>query len=168
MSRFIQDKRGAGNPIEFILILPLLLLLLFGIYEIWRIVSIKESLDRGLLQAAEYWSTCPPTPSPQPYKYTAEQIVRRELAHNPLIGSQAGVDLTIEYYDAQTGVQIWDPTWLVRPFEPFIITARLAVPWEIKLPLLGSRRMIIGSKHVAFKEKPYWVLPPTPTPTRAR
>lgn len=174
-SQFLKDSRGAGNPIEFALLLPLFLLLLFGLLEIWKIIALKESLDRGVVQAAEYWSTCPPTPSPQPYKYTAEQIVRREVENNSLVRPRVGqpppsVELSIRYYDAETGVEYADPAHNALPFQPFVIEARLVVPWDIGVPMIPSRPLVIRARHIAFKEKPYPTrtptLPPTPTPTR--
>ena len=172
---FLKDSRGGSNPIEFALLLPLFLLLLFGLLEIWKIIALKESLDRGVLQAAEYWSTCPPparTPSPEgyKYKYTAEQLVRQEVENHPLIRPRAGqpppdVELSIRYYDAKTGVEHYNPADIVDVFEPFIIEARLVVPWGIGLPMISLRPLMLRSRHVAFKELPYQRPTPTPIPT---
>ncbi len=40
----------------YALVLPLFILLVFGTFEIWRIVSIRQSLERGIYRAARHLS----------------------------------------------------------------------------------------------------------------
>jgi hypothetical protein len=54
---------------------------------------------------------------------------------------------------------------VLHQFEPFVIVARLAVPWEIRLPMMPPQRLILESRHVSFKEKPFIWPSPTPLPT---
>lgn len=119
---FWRDVRGAGNVLEFAILLPLILLLLLGAYEIWRIIALKESLDRGVLQAAEYWSTVPHPAGQQPYRLTAEWLARREVESSSLLrGSpDAPLDFSVRYYSHETGVEIYDPAVLSQ-FDPFVI-----------------------------------------------
>jgi len=37
-------------------VLPLLILLVFGTFEVWRLVSIRQSMERGVYRAARYLS----------------------------------------------------------------------------------------------------------------
>jgi hypothetical protein len=163
---FWRDARGSGNAIEFAILLPLILLLLLGAYEIWRVIALRESLDRGVLQAAEYWSTCPAPAGPQPYRLTAEWLVRREVENNSLLRASpaAPLDLSLRYYSLQSGAEIYDPAVLGQ-FDPFVIVARLAVPWEIRLPLMPTQRLVLESRHLSFKEMPFVWPSPTPSPT---
>lgn len=173
--QFLTDERGAGSPIEFVLVLPLFLLLLIGAYQVWQVISIRESLDRGVLQAAEYWSTCYAIRGDEQTacKYTAERIILGELANNSLLkawdraGKLRRTDFTLQYFqhpdaDARRRSLTEDPDSL-EEFRTFTIEARLAVPWAVDLPFMEPRRLVIRAAHTAFKEKPY--IPPTPTPT---
>ena len=182
MIRFAQDENGSGSPIEFVLLLPLFIVLLVGVYQVWEVISIRESLDRGVLQAAEYWSTCLPLHggASTNCREAAEAILRRELANNAILRSRASAgqldaeDLIITYkqqrYEILSGLRpVVAPTlarsdpddWPV--FHPFAIEARLAVPWAVQIPFLPPQRIALTIEHVTFKEKPY--APPTPTPS---
>jgi hypothetical protein len=174
--QFWRDVKGAGNPIEFALVLPVFLLLLFGTYQVWEIASIKESLDRGVLQAAEYWSTClrESSVNSSVYTRTAERIIQAELSHNATLRYRAEkslnpLTLQIRYYrydveHAQRRWEITNPAQL-GDFETFLIEARLWIPWEIHIPLLPQQNFSVRTSHLAFTERPYqW---PTPVPTPA-
>ena len=179
LARFWRDVGGAGNPIEFAVVLPLFVLLLFGIYQVWEITAIKESLDRGVLQAAEYWSTALSGygTTAEALKNTSDQLIVRSLENNSLLRARARagqieeIDLSIKYlrYDVKTGAlwgEISDAAGLLAlaPFETFLIEARLAIPWIIELPLLPPQRITIQTSHIAFKERPFQWPPPTATP----
>ena len=182
--RFYQDETGSGSPVEFALLLPLFLILLVGVFQVWEVISVKESLDRGVLQAAEYWSTCLPKSggASTHCRHAASVLIRRELAYNSIIRSRAeagqveATDLVISYIQQPMeilagGVPIVatprpgsDPDdWPV--FHPFLIQARLAMPWAVQVPFLPPLRIVVRAQHVAFKEKPYEQ--PTPTPASA-
>ena len=55
MSSFRYRERGAST-VTYALVLPLFILLVFGTFEIWRIVSIRQSMERGVYRAARYLS----------------------------------------------------------------------------------------------------------------
>ena len=42
--------------IQFVLVLPVLLILVFGSFALWKVVSAKQSLISGTYQAARYLS----------------------------------------------------------------------------------------------------------------
>jgi len=47
---FFKDKKGA-TVVTYALILPLLILLIFGTVEIWRVMAVRQSLNLGVYQA---------------------------------------------------------------------------------------------------------------------
>ena len=55
MGRLWSEQKGA-SVVEYVLILPTLLLLLLGTAEVLRIMSVKRSLQSGLRQAAPYFT----------------------------------------------------------------------------------------------------------------
>jgi len=54
--RFCREKRGA-SVITYALTLPLFVLLVFGILEIWRLMAVRQSLNLGVYQAMRYLSS---------------------------------------------------------------------------------------------------------------
>jgi hypothetical protein len=77
-------------------------------------------------------------------------------------GQPAPIDFALRYEDLETHVGIANPESLLF-FDTFVIIARVAVPWEIRLPLMPVQRLVLESRHVTFKEKPYIWYTPTPT-----
>lgn len=55
-----RSRRGAG-VIQWLLILPLFLVVVIGGYEVWKAVSIRESLRSGTYLATRYLSLRPET-----------------------------------------------------------------------------------------------------------
>ena len=54
-SRLCPDKRGATH-VTYVLVLPLLILLVFGSFAVWRIIAIRQTLFHGTYKAARYLS----------------------------------------------------------------------------------------------------------------
>jgi len=54
--RFCREKRGA-SVITYALTLPLFVLLVFGILEVWRVMAVRQSLNLGVYQAMRYLSS---------------------------------------------------------------------------------------------------------------
>jgi len=74
----LSGERGAAL-LEYVLILPLVLLLFFGTLEIFRLMSVKQSLRTGLKQAApciSHWKDYPNRCDPL-------ELISEELAKNP-------------------------------------------------------------------------------------
>ena len=55
MSKLRSGQKGA-SVVEYVLILPTLLLLVLGTAEVFRLMSVKRSLQSGLRQAAPYFT----------------------------------------------------------------------------------------------------------------
>jgi len=75
-------RRGAAL-VEYVVVLPLVVLLFFGALEVFRLISIKQSLRSGVKQAMPYFNHW------KDYAYQGrgswENKVRHELGRNPLL-----------------------------------------------------------------------------------
>lgn len=69
----IQDRRGTVL-IESLLVLPLLMLITFGVFEYGNLMWQRQQLQVGVRDAARYWSRCRPTFNP------CSQTIARNLA----------------------------------------------------------------------------------------
>ncbi|HUT16556.1 MAG TPA: TadE family protein, partial [Anaerolineae bacterium] len=51
-----RDTNGTYQLIQFVLILPIFVLILYGSFELLKLASIRQSLETGTYQAARYLS----------------------------------------------------------------------------------------------------------------
>ena len=56
MAGSVRYRERGASTVTYALVLPLFILLVFGTFEIWRIVSIRQSMERGVYRAARYLS----------------------------------------------------------------------------------------------------------------
>lgn len=54
-----RDREGGAALVEFAILMPLLLLLLFGIWTVARAWNVKTTMDHGVREAARYGATDP-------------------------------------------------------------------------------------------------------------
>ena len=127
MVALVRDKRGS-ILIQTVIILPILVLVVFGGSEVWKVMSVKQSLTSGTSEAARYLSFNPDR------KDEAEGIIYKELLNNDLIDAALRLDLEIRYYDAPSaGTQIGDPNSLPC-WALFSVETELRLPWTINIP----------------------------------
>jgi hypothetical protein len=154
---WLRDQRGAVDLIQFALILPILILIIFGSYEIWRLVSVKQSLYAGTYQAARYASLYyVQVNNPALVQATANAIIVQELANNALLSGDSGLQ-SIEY----------TPEGLasLRPYQFFRIRTTLRLPWPVIIPFLPTRPSItLVEQQTSFIEAGPSRALPTPTP----
>lgn len=81
--RSSRGRQGAAL-IEYVLILPLVLLLFLGTLEILRLISVKQSLRSALRLALPYYTHWKDTAG-HIYYPAPQQIVQNELAKNPFV-----------------------------------------------------------------------------------
>jgi len=171
------DQRGSAL-VEFVLVLPLFLILVFGSFAVWRIVSAKQSLASGTYQAARYlsvegrWSPELDYPEgyPEKWEHAARIIIVRELENNPLLRPLPEPVITFE------------PELPVRPRCPrercmedpvpclddalFTIGAEITLPWTTRIPYLDPGTITLVEKRTSYIEcEPIFEPTPTPTPT---
>jgi hypothetical protein len=151
LTRLRRDNKGA-SVVTYALILPLFIVLVFGILEIWRVLIVRQSLHLGTYQAVRALSS----EGRQWLPGSAEQweanaaghahtIVDRELKRNTLIpqGYNLRVQVVIEP-EARA-----DPTklgWL------FTVRAELMAPGLVTLPMLNVGTLTLVDRQVSYIE----------------
>jgi Flp pilus assembly protein TadG len=84
MRRLKGDEWGAVL-VQTLLILPVLILIVFGGYTVWKIASVKHSLHSGTYQATRYLCLNPvDSRQPEIWADVVEEIVAREVGNNGL------------------------------------------------------------------------------------
>lgn len=157
MIAWIRDRRGSADIIQFVLILPIFVLMFYGFFEVWRVVSVKQSLDAGTYQAARYLSVN--HDRWQDNRARAAGIILREWENNGLLGSD----------EARSLIEIHIPAYRPACNRFFTVRAELDVPWPIIIPPLPLRYMRLVEQHTSYIEcGPTWAPTPTPTPTPER
>ena len=127
MVALIKEERGI-TVITFALVLPIFILVIFGILEVWKIISVRESLYLGMHKVAPYLTKegrhLPDRP--EDWEAAAEVItmgiVTQELANNPFVPDSVAV---------QAEVRIYDPD---LPKCEWLFTARVDIPWTAIIP----------------------------------
>ncbi len=144
MKAFIRGERGSTQVIEFVLILPILVLILYGSFEVWKVVSVKQSLDAAVGRLALCLRLYHMDDDD---RNRCESIVRMELGGNRLMDG-APLELP-RYYDAWDR-QITDPIDL--PCNAiFTVEGEVRLPWDV--PILSSgNNMHLISKHTSYIE----------------
>jgi hypothetical protein len=141
MKAFIKSERGSTQVIEFALILPILVLVLYGSFEVWKVVSVKQSLDVAvgrLAQCLRFYH------GNEDDRDRCERIVWMELAGNNLMDGHLE---PIEYYDQDNRPR--DPIYL-HCNDIFTAKGKIRLPWGI--PILSSGNMYLTSEHTSFIE----------------
>ena len=151
LARFHRDKRGA-SIVTYALLLPLFILLVFGILEIWRVMSVRESLHFGTYQAARTLSSGGrkwlPAAAEQWEAAAAGQaygIVDRQLQSNTLLprGYSLQVQVQIEA-DARENLRALG--WF------FTVRAQLTVDGLVTLPWLDVGALTLSERQVSYIE----------------
>jgi hypothetical protein len=90
---------------EFVLILPLFLILLVGSYEVWKLVHLKQTLEGATIQATRYLSVEGPYIQqewPQGWQRRAREIVAQELTNESIFeGDLDSMTLEVDLYSAR-------------------------------------------------------------------
>ena len=105
-------ERGAST-VTYALVLPLFVLLVFGTFEIWRIVSIRQSMERGVYRGARYLSR-------HHLRYQAAWIVAHdEVDENAWLMSTNSDDLELVTSPADLTI--------LQPGDKLVVEVRLPV-----------------------------------------
>ncbi len=86
------DERGSSF-VQTLLILPVLVLVVVGGYEIWKAQSIRESLRSGTYQATRYLSINPDESNW--YGVVRDDFVLPELLNNSLLQPEVADQVTV-------------------------------------------------------------------------
>lgn len=188
ISNLKADRQGSVNLIQFVVVLPIFVLLIYGSFEIWKIVSVKQSLGAATYQAArcrsvynrEHPNMGISSVDDEDYPYGCEVILLNELIDNSFVDKEDLPGAQIRYRDdsgnviciitvtqrlvLQKGFCNPDPTTLARR-EKFDVEAELRLPWALFIPGLPSDSPTLVARHRGYIEGiPRWRPIRTPTP----
>lgn len=151
LERLGRDRRGV-TTIAYMLILPIFIVLVFGILEIWKVMAVKQSLYLGAYKAARVLSWEGRSyPSGDAWQWEARAteramgIIHEELDRNALVpqGYTLNVNVSVEAGRRGSTASLG---WL------FTVRAELTSPGLISL--LGSGSLTLVERQVSFIEGP--------------
>lgn len=150
LSTFFGDRRGA-TVVTYALVLPLFLLLIFGAATLWRIVSIKQSLDVVTYEAARYLSNEGQRIAARALPYynrdAWEQIAYEEIApwmeeqirRNPFIAPEDDIQVKV-IAPLDVDCNPWGAAGRTNSRAPeniqFTVTTRLEIQRPITVPFV--------------------------------
>lgn len=161
---WLRDSRGS-TIIQFVLVLPIFIILVFGSYEIWKLVHLKRSLEAATVQAARYLSIegSHLDKYPEDWEAYAWTIVAQELENEPLLQDElSGAELWIE---VDTRFRFGEPRCpgedsksareAVNRAEraQFSVYSELRIPSPIRIPLVGTAgNLTLTERHWRYRE----------------
>jgi hypothetical protein len=92
-------ERGAVL-IQTLLILPILILVVFGGYTVWKVAFVRQSLRSGTYQATRYLCLNPVDPPvSEDWGKVVEEFVKREVENNGLADGASLRSVTVTFSD---------------------------------------------------------------------
>lgn len=163
---FFRDKRGS-TVVQFVLVLPVFIILVFGSYEIWKLVHLKQTLEAATIQATRFLSIEGRYLErfPDDWQWHAWNIISDELGNEPLLQDELeGAELWVEV-DTQSGYgrplcpdadRADDRRTAVREAEDaqFVVRTELRVSWPVRVPYLdaGDDDLTLSESHWRYTE----------------
>lgn len=152
MIELLRDKRGV-SIVTYAVILPLFILIVFGALQLWRIMSMRQSLHVGTYRTVRCLSMYD---SRQTTRAGCETLLLTTLANNGLIDDGTANSVRITYYDEE-GTVIPDPTlsaYVDECGEVFSMETELTLPWSVIIPYLPARDMTLHERKSSYIECP--------------
>ncbi|WP_347245499.1 TadE/TadG family type IV pilus assembly protein [Thermogutta sp.] len=143
MKTHFWDERGQGTA-ELLFVLLVLVLLLFGMVEIARGVSIRHALDVSTEKAARVLSI-----NPADYDY-ATSLIRTEV-NGSILGGGYGDRVVIQLRDAVSGAEI-SPADLATLGFGYRFVVEATVPWQPNIPFLSNPARTLSAMHFGIVE----------------
>ena len=148
-----MDQRGA-TLVTYVLVLPLLILLIFGSFAVWRIMAVRQTLFLGTYKAVRelsYQGRYLPLEEDEWWKI-ADPIVRAEVQGNHLIesGHTLNVAVTLPNSSAcssSSGMRSVDDAL-------FTVKATLILPTPIRIPYLDPVNLTLTEQRTSFVDCP--------------
>ena len=157
MKKLSIDRRGASTVTQ-VLVLPLFILVLFGSFQLWGLISIKYTLHVATSQTARCISMYD---ARNATLAACEDLLEDRLAQNRLINANA-TGLRTEYFrwdvERKEWVRVNDPTVTETPDdplecgEPFRMKTTLALPRTVVIPYLPEREITLHDWSTSFIE----------------
>jgi len=179
----LRDERGAVELIQLALLVPVFITILYGSFELVKVLSIRQSLDAGTYQAARYLSVYHESYVDSSFnrplaedQLRAERLIWESLLGNPFITEDDPPTIVIRYFD-RDGVQMASPVNFPCPQIPnnrsllddprmvFTVYAQATVPWRASVLGVTIGTITLTSAHTAFVDCGPWYPWPGPTAT---
>ncbi len=189
--RLLEDRSGSYELIQFVLLLPILVIILYGSFELMKLASARQTLEAATYQAARYLSAYHKTYGNARYnrpgddRLQAERLIWESLLSNPYIASADSVSVIVRYYNGagqeiaspvefsceSLGQYVSSPTSLKLFSNNLVFTVRtwVTIPWKASVLGLPMGDVTLSSAHTTFVDCGPWYPPyrttPTPSPT---
>jgi hypothetical protein len=152
LRKVLREEQGVST-VTYVLLLPLFVLLVFGSLQIWRIISIKQSLHVGTYQSVRCISMYD---SRNTTLAGCESLLKTKLAQDGLL-DEGTYTLDIDYRGVEKNGEYVlphnDPTIdLPQCGDAFRMKVRLALPWSIVIPYLPARDMTLREWKTSYIE----------------
>ncbi|MCW5880783.1 MAG: pilus assembly protein [Anaerolineae bacterium] len=168
---FGREREGVA-AVEFALLAPLVLVVVFGGLYLWFLFTLQDSLSASTYRAARYVSVEGEYLGqwPQDVEALTRDMVARDMARqqgrNLWLQARAedgyvmADQVTVRVYDADGNPLGFKPACTGRGGDggsggrsrfDFAIETRLALP-AIFVPTLGEKRLILTARHVSYLE----------------
>ena len=149
MVAWTRDERGV-TIITFALVLPVFLLAIFGMFEVWKIMSVRESLHLGMLRAATYLTSegryLPDRP--EDWEDEAEKRIIEyqheffvELENNPFVPDNVAIqddDVHVDVVYVDSDICKW------------LFTVRVELPWTAVIPYIPFGNMTLAEQTTSY------------------
>lgn len=141
---WVRDRKGTV-VVQALLILPILILVVFGGYTVWKVTSVKHSLHSGTYQATRYLCLNPVDPPvPGIWAEVVEEIVEREVGNNGLAHGASLRPVTIIFSDSFSEGELG-----CGPSFTFIVETQMDL--QISIPFL-SIPLTLWDRHEGWVE----------------
>ena len=170
-ARLAQDNKGV-SVITYALILPLFLLLVFGIVQIWEVMSVRQSISLGAYQAVrrlssdwvqsrgiyDPWKNITAAKWESDSARQARQIIAEQLKGNQLIPPDSMLRVLV-VIEPEARANLRQLGWF------FTVRAELVVPGLVTFPLLYTGSITFVEQQVGYIEGYTGWIPPPEFPT---
>ena len=160
----LKDKRGTYELVQFALLVPIFVIILYGSFEMLKLISIRQSLDAGTYQAARYLSVYHRSYVDQSFnrpsvddRQRAERLIWESLLANPFVPKDAPI--YHRRFEDLCAVLLDDPNMF------FTVRTQMTLPWRASVLGLSLGSITLTSAHSSFVDCGPWYPWPGPTNT---
>ena len=145
MSRRARGELGVST-VSYAILLPVFLLLLLGSYQIWKLVAVKQALNRATyLATRELGRALPIGPKPD----AGYEVYRRLLTDSFIEREFADYGGVRRYLRVTINREPVPKLSAEDDGRLFQVRAELQLPWLVRIPILGDRHLAVSTTHIS-------------------
>ena len=152
LERLGRDRRGV-TTIAYMLILPIFIVLVFGILEIWKVMVVRQSLYLGVYRAVRQlsaegrmWQLGSAGQWEPAARERAFGIIDYELKRNALVPQGYTLRVQVVIEPEARGQDLRQLGWF------FTVRAEVMAPCLVTLPMLNFGNVTLVEKQVSYIE----------------